>query len=144
MSGEIMRVLAAFQSKKMEVGTVRIYILDPDGGAIATPEVIGQPQPQAGDTLRVFLEQIASQFHVEPGPAVAQPHMQSLPPRADPSSTVFHLVARGSNTGNWREFPAENWIVLDQTESNAFLPPGGTKVNTSWEVPPETANKLLT
>jgi hypothetical protein len=138
-----MRIWADFQSKKMDTGTVRIYILDPDGAAIGTPAVIGRPQPQAGDTLRAFLEQIVSQLHIQPGPPVVKPHPQSLPPRADPSSMVFYLVARGSNTGSWREFPAENWIVLDHTESNALLPPLGAKLNTSWEAPPEVANKLL-
>jgi hypothetical protein len=137
-----MRIWVDFQRKKMETGTVRIYILDPDGAAIGTPEVIGRPQPYAGDTLRVFLGQIVSQFHIEPGPALTQVHPQSLP-RADPLSTVFHLVARGSNTGSWREFPAENWIVLDHTESNTLLPPGEAKLNTSWVAPPEVANKLL-
>lgn len=120
---------------------MRVYILGPDGTAIGTPEIIGKPQVQ--DVLRVFLEQIVSQLHIQPGPPVATPHPQSLPPQADPSSTVFHLVARGSNTATWREFPAENWIVLDQSESNALLPPGAANLNSSWEVPPEVANKLL-
>lgn len=52
-------------------------------------------------------------------------------------------MARGSHTGSWREFPAENWIVLDHAESNALLPPSGVNLNSSWEVPPEVANKLL-
>jgi hypothetical protein len=84
-----MRIWTDFQSKKMETGAVRIHILDPAGAAIGTPEAIGRPQPQAGDTLRVFLGQIVSQLHVEPGLPAAQVHPQSLPPRADPSSTVF-------------------------------------------------------
>jgi hypothetical protein len=136
-----MRIQADFRSKKMETGSVRIYILGPDGAAIGTPEVIGRLQIE--DVLRVFLEQIVAQLHIQPGRPVTKPHPQSLPPQADPSSTVFHLVARGGNAGSWREFPAENWIVLDQKESNALLPPGGARLNSSWEVPPEVANKLL-
>jgi len=141
MWSEIMRIQADFRSKKMETGMVRIYILGPDGAAIGTPEVIGGPEVQ--NVLRVFLEQIVSQLHTQPGSPVAKLHPQSLPPQVDLSSTVFHLVARGSNVGSWRDFPAENWIVLDHIESNALLPPGGANLNTSWEVVPEVANKLL-
>ena len=45
--------------------------------------------------------------------------------------------------GSWREFPSENWIVLDQAQWTKFLPAGRAEVGKTWEVDHATAAKLL-
>jgi hypothetical protein len=55
---------------------------------------------------------------------------------------VFHLVARGAGSGSWREFPSENWIVLNDSDWKRLLPSGAPALQASWEIAPEISGKL--
>jgi hypothetical protein len=57
---------------------------------------------------------------------------------------IFHLVSRGERKGSWREFPSENWIVLNRAEWSALLPSGPeVQPRSSWQVPRAVADKFL-
>lgn len=124
----------------MPVGTVHVYLLSPDRTAIESLHVAVASQE---NVLLKLLQKTIAGLHTAPGAPVAKPHPQSKPPIVPPGSLAFHLVTRGSEEGSWRQFPAEDWIVLDHAECNALLPPGSLSLHTSWDVPPAIAGKFL-
>ncbi|HEY1339222.1 MAG TPA: hypothetical protein VGF59_17035 [Bryobacteraceae bacterium] len=136
---ELRRIVGDFASKKLGTGDVHVYVLGPDRTSIGGLD-IGSALKE--EKMSAFLESVAANLHTAPGPPVIKPHPMSAPPRADTTSMVFHLVARGANQGSWREFPAENWIVLGEADWKRLLPPNAPAMGASWEVPAETAAKF--
>ncbi len=118
-------------------GTVRVYILKPNGEAFDTLNVSLLTRTE---TLLPFLESCARRLRVTPGQPLAAPGKQSRPPAHNREDLVLHLVARGMRQGSWREFPSENWFILNPADQQAFLPPGDS---TSWILDAGIAKRLL-
>ena len=138
---EFGRIYGEFLKSKLGVGNVFIYILTSDGRP-ANGIDIGRAQ----DTGRFIaaMEQTIHKLNLQPGQPVIKPTPQSRPPQRAADSMLFHLSARGSNHGSWREFPSENWIVLDRAEWVQLLPKGKVKPGTSWEIGKALTTRLLT
>lgn len=126
--------------RNMGYGTVHVYVVGPDGHMVAG---IGVVKAIQNDNLAKFLEQIAQQLKIAAGPPLVKPKPQSSAPPSAPDSLILHVTARGRNEGSWREFPAEDWIVLQPAEWAQLLPKAAA-VGTAWEIDPAITRKLLT
>jgi hypothetical protein len=122
-------------------GTVHVYLLDGDGQFLDSMHVAEASRP---GKLLDLLRKTAESQKIAGGKTVVAPVCQSARPKCDDDEVALHLTARGSGRGSWREFPSENWIVLDKATRKAFLPPDKAEEGTSWDVDKEAATKLLT
>ncbi len=138
---EYHRIIKEAIDRKLGYGTVRSYFLDPDGHVIHTQGVVYSLQ---NDNLKKILTVLAQDRKVQPGPPVFPPRAQSAPPPSGRDSLVLHVTARGAREGSWREFPAENWIVLTAEEWKKLLPSGPTEAGTTWDLDSAVARKMLT
>jgi hypothetical protein len=137
------RVFSEGHSKKISVGSVHVYLLDPQGSLIDSMHVA-----QAAKTTNfiAMLEKTAASLQLAAGKPVAPVRKQSQPPACGADCLVVHLTARSlDGKGVWTDFPVENWVVLDRAEQRTFLPQFETlRPGQSWTVPKATAEKLLT
>lgn len=139
---EHVRIYQEASKKPCGSGAVYVYILSPDGRVIDGLQVA---RATHGNALVEMLEKTVQKLHTVSGPPVVTPTPQSRPPRHDPDSLVLHLIARGSRQAfPWREFPAENWIVLSRADWMSLLPPGEMNAGLSWSFEKALADKLLT
>lgn len=136
---ERQRIYLEFFDKKMPIGDVHVYILTPDAVAYQ-----GIPVGDiTADNLTANLKNIAAKMEIQAGGPVAKIRRQSVPPSHPADSMVFHLIARGSNAGTYREFPSENWIILSREEVAKILPRGDLKPGFSWDIDKGVAFKWL-
>jgi hypothetical protein len=137
---ELQRIFNEGYAAKLSVGTVHVYVVAPDGHLFDSMHVAAAART---DKLLAMLERAVQKLGPTPGPPVIQPGKQSQPPKHEPDALVLHLTARGNNQGSWREFPGENWILMNRADWTKLLP-GETKVGSSWEIESGVAAKLLT
>jgi hypothetical protein len=136
---ERVRIYHEFADKRLGIGDVHVYVVGPDGVAIAGLDI---GSAMDSDKEIVFLNNIARQLNLQPGPPVFAPHPQSTPPQVPPDAPAIHLVARKLVGRTWNEFPAENWIVLSRQEWDQTLPPANAQLKTTWRLPPPLSTKL--
>ncbi|HXG61584.1 MAG TPA: hypothetical protein VNO22_09425 [Planctomycetota bacterium] len=135
-------VFRAAARKKLSSGTVHLYILSPEGEPVDSIHV-AEARPER---VIAALREAAAKFGTPAGPPVVEPRRQAAPPPSGPGDLVLHLVARrapGASGGFWGELPSEDFVVYSPEEWRRFLPPPGARPGDSWEVPAETALKLL-
>jgi hypothetical protein len=124
-------------------GDVWVYLLTPD--AKIMPGVGKHRAVSKANPFAEALQEVINHLGTKPGEPIVKPRAQSRPKESVPNGLTIHLTARGIWEGSWREFPAENWIVLKPEEWRKLLPPAGDiKAGTTWEVDPELAKKILT
>jgi hypothetical protein len=133
------RIYHEFADKHLGIGDVHVYVVGPDGAAIAGLDI---GSAMDSDKEIAFLTNIVRQLHAEPGPPVFSPHPQSTAPQVPPDAPAIHLVARKLVGRTWNEFPAENWIVLSRQEWNQILPPASAQPKSTWQIPASVATKL--
>jgi hypothetical protein len=135
------RIWSAALKAGKSSGTVHVYLLDGDGQFLDSMHVAEAARP--GKLLDLLRKTVEGQ-KVAGGKTVVAPVCQSTRPKCDDGEVALHLTARGSGRGSWREFPSENWIILDKAARKAILPPDKAEEGTSWDVDKETATKVLT
>jgi hypothetical protein len=134
-----MRIYNAYASKRLPFGDVHFYILTPDAQPLDGLSVNGL-------TNRGFievLEKTVRTLRLKPGGAVVTPRPQSVPPSHPTDALVFHVIARGSKAGSYREFPSENWIIFSRDEGKSILPGGPIKPGLTWDVDRKAAVRWL-
>lgn len=139
---ELQRIFKEGHAAKKSVGSVHVYILNPEGRLIDSMHVAEAAKTKS---LTAMLRKTVDDLHLRPGNPVAKVRPQSAPPACDSDSLVLHLVSRSvDGRGAWSEFPVENWIVLTPAEQKALLPTGSLERGASWTPDPEVLKKLLT
>ncbi len=118
---------------------MHFYILTPDADALDGISVNGLTV----ENFTAVLEKTVRSLELKPGDPVVKPSPQSTPPPHPSDSLVFHLVARGSREGSYREFPSENWIVLTRDECQSILPGGAVQPGSAWAIETKVASKFL-
>jgi hypothetical protein len=131
---ELQRIHQEGYAKKLPVGTVRGFVLTPDGH---TYDIVTAP------TL-AMLERMVEHFKPTPGKPVVPPAPQSAPPPASADAVTLHLVSRGDDRGSWAQFPAENWIVLGREDWSRILPAGDVEPGQTWEFDRDVSARILT
>lgn len=135
---ELARIHQEGYAKGLAVGTVRAYVLTPDGH----PHVI-VPTQSSGTTLAA-LGRAVDEFKPKPGAPVVTPGPQSRPPPAPADAITLHLISRGDDRGSWGAVPAENWMVLTQEDWSKLVPPGVVTPGQPWDLDPEITARILT
>ena len=116
---ELQRILKQGHAAKKSVGSVHVYILNPDGKLIDSMHVAEAAKPKV---LQAMLQKTVDDLKLRPGAPVAKIHPQSAPPPLDEGSLLLHLVSRSvDGKGAWSDFPVENWIELTTDEQKALL-----------------------
>jgi hypothetical protein len=144
------RIYADAVNRKLGSGTVHCYVLNTNAELVETLGVVKATQ-ENGRLLVELLERQAKAQHVTPGDPPVKPRtVSTAPPNAPADALVLHVVSRGENTGpqggSWREFPAENWLVLKPDQWRAFLPPAGpaaARPGSAWDVDKAVAESIL-
>lgn len=135
---ELQRIQQEGYDKKLSVGTVRVFVLSPDGHPY---DILGSGG--TSDTL-AFLARAVEQFRPSPGKPVVPPKGQAAAPIAPADAVTLHLVSRGDDRGSWGEFPAENWIVLTREDWPKLLPSGEVSPGQTWELDRDVSARILT
>ena len=133
---ELQRILHEGYAKNLPVGTVRSYVLTPDGHM---HEVL----THTSKTL-AMLARAVEQFKPTPGNPIVAPAHQSAPPPSPPDALTLHLVSRGDDRGSWGQFPAENWIVLKREDWSKLLPTAESSPGETWELDYDVSARILT
>lgn len=141
---EYRRLFDEFLEKKLPCGTVHVYLIGTDGHAIESMHVANASRTEK---LMGMLQRCINRLGVQPGQPLVKPRDTSVSPPAPAGSLVLHLVSRGENTGpqggSWREFPAENWIVLSASQAQGLLPRQTPTPGASYDVSSATATTIL-
>jgi hypothetical protein len=127
--------------EKRSAGSVCVYLQAPDGKGISSQTVAGACQP---GRLLNMLQGAIDQVKPKEGEPLTRPVPQSVPPKRDAGSLLFHLASRYDHRGSWGEFPSENWIALKRADWKQWLPSDSVKPGQTWEVPRAPAGLLLT
>ena len=117
---ELQRIFKEGHAAKKSVGSVHVYILNPNGKLIDSMHVAEAAKTKV---LAAMLQRNVEELKAKPGAPVAKVAPQSAPPASDgEDSKVLHLVSRSvDGRGAWTEFPVENWIVLTAAEQKGLL-----------------------
>jgi len=135
----VLRIYYDYAAKKLPFGNVHFYILTPDAEALDGISVNGLTV----ELFAALLEKTIRNLQLKPGDPVVKPSPQSTPSPRPSDSLVFHLIARGSRVGSYREFPSENWIVLGRDEGLSLLPSGAVQPGATWAIEKKVAAKFL-
>jgi hypothetical protein len=138
---EVERIYHAALKAGLSTGTVHVYIVTPEGAPVDSLHVA---EAAKTEKLLALLKGTIGKFKVSEGKPLFDPRPQSAPPPVEEGGQVLHLTARGFSKGSWREFPAENWIVLKREEAEKLLPTVATAEGAGWEIPREAAARILT
>ncbi len=136
------RIWREANEKKLDSGTVHVYLLDPQDGAVLDSMHVARAAQKKN--LLPMLQRLAEKFSVPAGKPIVKPTAQSRPPEAHRNDLVLHLTSRGFNQGSWREFPGENWLVLGKNQWQSFVSPMDAKDGQAWNVEASVTSKLLT
>jgi hypothetical protein len=116
---ELQRIFKEGHAAKRSVGSVHVYILNPEGKLIDSMHVAEAAKPKV---LTAMLQKNVDELKLRPGTPVAKVRPQSAPPVCAEDSLVLHLVSRSvDGRGAWTDFPVENWIILTADEQKALL-----------------------
>ncbi len=126
--------------EKRSSGAVCVYLVTSDGTGIASMVVSRAAEE---DNLREMLQAAVDRLKVEGGKPVVPPSCQMPAPKVGPTDLLLHLVSRADHRYSWGEFPSENWIILNEDEWKAWLPPA-PKAGTTYAIPAKEAAKVLT
>jgi hypothetical protein len=151
---------------QLSVGSVHAYVLSADGKPMDSLHV-AQAKPSQ---VVAMLEKAVESLKVAKGEPIAKPAPQSAAPETPAGSVMLHLTARylaprsrsdarkdiddefvpmqphlgEERSGQWSALPSEDWIALTKDEWTKLLPPGTVATGTSWNIPKEIAEPLLT
>jgi hypothetical protein len=150
---EIQRIWRESLERKVGYGMVHVYLLEPGTGHPF--DSMGVVKASVTNNLLDLLGKAIERYKVKEGKPLVKPGRQVFPPQVPSESLVLHLIARDlgclkpgpaevrardCNVGNWKEFAAENSIVLEKAEWSKLSPPQGTA---SWKIPEDVASKIL-
>jgi hypothetical protein len=137
------RIFKAGYAAKKSVGTVHVYIVAPNGDLVDSMHVAEAAKPAK---LIALLEKTVTDLKVAAGEPVVKAHPQSERPACEADCLTLHLTARSlDGKGAWSEFPGENWIVLSPADQQQLTGKREkVQVGDTWEVGPETSQKILT
>jgi hypothetical protein len=150
---EIQRIWRESLERKVGYGMVHVYLLDPATGHPF--DSIGVVKASITNNLLEALNKAIERYKVKEGKPLVKPGRQVFPSHVPADSLVLHLTARDlgclkpgpteprardCNVGNWKEFAAENAIVLEKADWSKLAPP---QSGASWKVPEDVASKFL-
>ena len=137
------RIFKAGYAAKKSVGTVHVYIVAPNGDLVDSMHVAEAAKPAK---LIALLEKTVADLKVSGGEPIVKMHPQSERPACEADCLTLHLTARSlDGKGAWSEFPGENWIVLSPADQQQLTGKREkVQVGDTWDVGPETSQKILT
>jgi hypothetical protein len=116
---ELQRIFKEGHAAKKSVGSVHVYILNPEGHFIDSLHVAEAAKPKV---LSAMLQKIVMDLKLRTGAPVTKAQPQSISPACEEGSLLLHLVSRSvDGKGAWTDFPVENWIEVTAEEQNALL-----------------------
>ena len=116
---ELQSIFKEGYAAKKSVGSVHVYILNPEGKLIDSMHVAEAAKPKV---LAAMLQRNVDELKLRPSAPVARVRPQAAPPTSEPGSLLLHLVSRSvDGKGAWTEFPVENWIELSPEEQKALF-----------------------
>ena len=116
---ELQRIFKEGYAAKKSVGSVHVYVLNPNGKLIDSMHVAEAAKPKV---LTAMLQKTVTELKLRPSLPVAKVRPQSAPPAHDEGSLLLHLVSRSiDGKGAWSDFPVENWVVLTAEDQKALL-----------------------
>ena len=116
---ELQRIFKEGHATKKSVGSVHVYILNPEGHFIDSLHVAEAAKPKV---LSAMLQKTVQELKLRPGAPVTKVQPQSTSPPCEEGSLLLHLISRSvDGKGAWTDFPVENWIELTVEEQKALL-----------------------
>jgi hypothetical protein len=137
---EYQRIYREAHAARFSVGTVHVYILDPDGKPVGTLHVA---EAAKTDRLLALMDRVVKEEGLAAGKPLVAPQPQSCPPPGKPDDLVLHLTARPLKPGGSWPGVAENWILYTPEEVARLLPKGAVRPGDRWTPDAELAKRLL-
>jgi hypothetical protein len=141
---ELSRLDAERAKRKMEGGTVCVFLVAPNGDVLATQRVLLAYQ---AETLIPFLKKTIADLKVEPrDPEAIRTSIaeatEAKPKTKTKDGRFVHIWTRVDN-GNDNRGLSNDRVELTAEELKAFLPPAAAQPGASWTIPQEIAGKLF-
>jgi hypothetical protein len=139
---EFERIRHEGYNAKMSVGSVHVYLLDPDGKLQDTLHVAAAAEK---GNLQQALDRMVARYRIPAGKPVAAPvPLSGVLQKAPPGGALIHVTARREGRGTWGEFPGENWPAFTADEWSRFLtPPKDTKTGDQWTLDAALTRRIL-
>jgi hypothetical protein len=139
---ELERIDAERHKRGLEGGTVCVFVLNPDGGVLATQRVQLAYKPE---NLVPFLEKIIADKRLTPRDAEAIRASAARPPAIKPRTEgglLVHIWTRCDQAGSNRGVSHDR-VELTAAEWKAFVPAADVRPGKSWTIPDKVAHKLF-
>ncbi|HWG42887.1 MAG TPA: hypothetical protein VN688_08890 [Gemmataceae bacterium] len=139
---ELERIDHERSKRKLEGGTVCVFVLDADGGVLATQRVQRAYKPE---NLIPFLEKIIADKHLKPRAAESIRASTAVPAMVKPKTEdgrFVHVWTRCDQAGTNRGL-SQDRVELTAAECQAFMPAAGARPGDSWKLPDAIARKLF-
>lgn len=139
---ELERIHHEGYDAKMSVGSVHVYLLDPDGKLQSTLHVAAAAEK---GKLQQALDRMVERCKVPAGKPVATPvPLSGVFQKTPPGGALIHVTARREGRGSWGEFPGENWPAFTADEWKRFLTrPAGAKTGDQWTLDAALTKRIL-
>ena len=133
----VSRIQMASIAAGLGSGSVRSYVVGPDGKVIASIDVGQGSNPAAVLTI---LREAASGLKVKPGLPLVKPRGQSRPRQpVEPDSIILHVTTRYAVADSgFRRFPGEDWVVFPGRMASEILGAGD-----AWNLPASVSAAIL-
>jgi hypothetical protein len=138
---EVARLDGDRARRHLKGGTVCVFIITDKGDVLDTMPVLQAMKPE---NLTPFLEKIVAEQKVKPRSeeAIRESAAKPVTPKPKTEGGRFIHVFTHLDTGGNRSVTNDR-VELTAAQWKKFLPPADAKPGTSWEIPEETAHKLL-
>jgi hypothetical protein len=139
---ELLRIDRDRAKRKLEGGTVSVFVLAPDGAVSASMSVQRAYKPE---NLVPFLQKIVDDQHLEARGAKAIKETTAAPrPPSRPKTeggVMLHVWVRDENMKENRGV-SQDWVEWTSAEWKALAPAAGAKVGSTLALPRDAAGKL--
>lgn len=148
---ELRRIHLEGYAKKLSVGSVHAYVLDPDGHLMYSLHTV---EAAKADVLYAMLQRTSGSLKISDGAPVIKPSAPA-PPKPKPGELLLSLTTRylerkgeeyalvQNAGGNWSALPSHEWIVLPAEKAGRLFPSRGPAAGSSWEPDHEVVSELL-
>jgi hypothetical protein len=139
---ELLRIDRDRAKRKLEGGTVSVFVLAPDGAVSASMSVQRAYKPE---NLVPFLQKIVDDQHLEARSpkAIKETTAASRPPSRPKTEggVMMHVWVRDENMKENRGV-SQDWVEWTNAEWKALAPAAGAKVGSTLALPRDAADKL--
>jgi hypothetical protein len=141
---ELRRIRQLADRNHLVTGSVNVYLVDSEGNPFTS---MGVAKAMEAQNLLPMLERVVRDRDLKPrDPDAVQALANHAPPGATaktPDGLVLHVWSRYLPPGEVEKGTTDDWVEWTKDEWTTLLPPPGSRVGSSWDIPRSVTDKVL-